>query len=551
MAYILDKMFVPEPAGGVTSYSAPWSDYLNPAAKGKWLGYADLIQALDQNILYNPTAQAGFWTNVYYGLMAQLGNWEFNVKKVDESVEVSPMYKGFYEMVMNEKQNIEIKVKKVIDDIISHTSELELLEHDIRRYKEFYDYFDFAAEESKRKPDEHSLKAVFIDMVDYHSGEGTPGRLSMSFMQQNNIFPTIIQDFYQMNSEADLESSDRLKNLSKVEKDMLKTKARAYAEWKKLFGREVKSRYERLKQLSDSKKAMIEKSKEWIKPYIARHKLLKEGMSEESGRGDRMTSEWQLNVQPTSSTTITVWAWKEFPMQEFFKTPGELMVKEMKKEASFIEKDPKTRIYSLKDKWTMENLILNPELGLKNKYPFINEKWVQKKVHEVMFNDDWFRARKRILSRVYYYYAFLEIKFEIWTTRTATGQEVEDTNIYIRSYWMSRNVLLTKLLELKAKQESFEMEIEDMLGIESKRIPEEKEKPEEKKNPLSQMFSMIGKGLEFFGIKNFRFSRMLAGYGPPPYESSFKYRISKFYLVALGRFYFGPVSRYVRNAIMK
>ena len=58
-------------------------------------------------------------------------------------------------------------------------------------------------------------------------------------------------------------------------------------------------------------------------------------------------------------------------------------------------------------------------------------------------------------------------------------------------------------------------------------------------------------GFEIFGIKDFRFSRILAGYGPPPYESSFKYRISKFYLVALGRFYFGPVSRYVRNAIMK
>lgn len=558
MVYLLGQMYVQEPAGGIISDDAPWVPLMNPARAAKnggWIGYANLVQALDQNIIYNLTAPPGSWTSLYYGLMGQLGNWEFNVKKVDESVEVSPMYKGFYEMVMNEKQNIEIKVKKVIDDIISHTSELELILHDIRRYKEFYDYFDYSNSEEKRKPDEHSLKAVFIDMVDYHSGEGTPGRLSMSFMQQNNIFPTIIQDFYQMNSIDDIKTNPRLSGLANVEKDMLKTKYKAYTDWKSLFGNEVRKRYERLKQLADSKEAMINKSREWIKPYIARHKLLKEGMSDESARTDRLLSEFNLNVQPTSATSITVWAWKEFPIQEFFKTPGELMSPTLKEEARFIEKSDGGKFkgkYILKDRWTMDNLIMDKKLGLKERYDFINEDWVQEKVNDIMFNDDWFRARKRIANKTYYYYAFMEIRFDIWTTRTSTGVEIEDTNVSIRSFWMSRNVLLTKLLELKAMQKTFEDDIKKMLG---ETVPSMGEKPDEKKakksSGLADIFKPVQDFLKFFGIENFRFSRILSGYGPPPYETSFKNRISKFYLVALGRFYFGPISKYVRAGMMK
>ena len=609
MPYVLDPLYVQDPGGGIISENAHWFKYMNPVKPSKWSGKACMVQALDQNIILNLTAPVGTWTGIYYSLMGQLGNWEYNVRKVDESIEVSPLYKGFYEMVMNEKQNIEIKVKKVIDDIITHSSDLELLKHDFRRYKEFYDYFNF--DNTREKPDEHSLKAVFIDMVDYHSGEGTPGRLSMVALQINNIFPTIIQDFYQLNSLEDLKSSPRLNKLAEVEKDMLRTKWNAYDQWKQEFGRVVRERYEKLKQLIESKKTMIEKSKEWIKPYIARYNLLKEGMSDAGGRADRLSSEFLPSVQPTSTSSITVWAWKEFPAPEFYKAPGEVYATK-KDITDFIQVSGDRA--KLADKWTMKNLILSTETGLRAKYNFVDEQWANDKLTELYFRDDLIKARKRV-NKTYLYYALIEIRFDIWTTRSATGMEIEDINIVLRGYWMSRNVLLTKLLELKAKQEEFENDIDSMLGVDvgekyaergaerefskiakkagfddpkavQKMIKTIREEfvtvrncldvcakdpkiidsalakkldkkviaamksghpPAGHKSPLSgigEIYSGAKKFLEFFDI-----SFILTRGGP--YESSFKNRISKFYLTNLGKVYFGPTVKFVRGQMMK
>lgn len=618
MPYILDPLYVQDPGGGIISDNAAWFRYMNPVKPPIWAGRACLVQALDQNIILNLTAPVGTWTGIYYGLMSQLGNWEYNVRKIDESIEVSPLYKGFYELVMNEKQNIEIKIKKVIDDVITHSSDLELLKHDFRRYKEFYDYFDF--EKKKGRPDEHSLKAVFIDMVDYHSGEGTPGRLSMVALQMNNIFPTIIQDFYQMKSSEDTETNPRLNKLANVEKDMLKTKWNAYVQWKEEFGSVVRERYEKLKQLIESKTTMIEKSREWIKPYIARYNLLKEGMSNPLVRAHALVSEFQPAIQPTSFSSITLWAWKEFPAPEFYKVPGEFFSTN-KDVVNYIKVDGDRAV--LADKWTRQNLLLSTETGLRAKYPFVDDEWIDEKLTELYFRDDLLKARKRV-NKTYLYYAFLEIRFDVGTARSATGVEIEDINITLRGYWMSRNVLLTKLLELKAKQEEFENEIDAMLGesqlnnyrerfgkrefkkiakkagftdekvvnIMIKSIKDEfgsvcnfidvckrdmkivddalgnkidrkvmdsikshfREKPSSPSglSKISEDFSRsigsisraVTKFLGFFDI-TFNFYRR------GPYETSFKNRISKFYLTNLGKVYFGPTVKFVRAQIMK
>jgi len=604
MPYILDPLYIPEPGGGIISSDVPWSRYLNPAANGKWVGHADLVQCLDQAITLDITAPVGTWQKLYYPLVAQLGNWEFNVRKVDEWIEISPTHKGYYDLVMGEKEKLEVKIKTVIDDIIKHVSDLELLEHDFRRYKEFNDYF--------KTNDEHSIKAVFVDLVDFHSGEsagGGAGRLSMSFMQQNNIFPTIIQDFYEMTSEEDLEKKDRLKNLPRVEKDMLKTKWRAYQEWKKLFGAEVEKRFKNLGELIESKKKMIEQSRNWIKPYIARHKMLKEGMEEKKERETRPFKYWYPSTEATGETVITLWAWKEFEPPEFYKVPGELMALK----PGFKLYDEKTK--KMCDRWTMEHLIMDDRVGLKEKYPWITEEWVHEKTEEIMEKDDLFRARKRV-KRPYLYYSFMEIIFDKWLSRSPTGSEKEDTMITVRSYWMSQNVLLVKLLELKAREEEFEDYVNSLLGIKKeiakegfigkkemeieilkkekdiKRMEldfqEKKKKLKEIKDPIEKKKAEIDlkereialkkskKELEnlkkrvasmrveeagtvrniantigsvwekfndFFG---FRFKIFKAG----PYETDFSYRITKFHLKNIGKFYYGPVVNFLRKKIM-
>lgn len=566
MPYILDPLFVPRPGGGIVGRT-PWDRYINPwpGARAKWLGKALLIQPLDQYVILNPTMPLGSFQNLYHSTIGFLTNSEFLVKKVDEWIEVSPAHKAYYDLIFGEKEKIEIKIKTVLDDMIKHISDLELLEHDLRRYREFLDYFE--------KNDEHSLKAIFIDQVDFHVGEGTPGRLSMSFMQQQNIFPTIIQDFYEMESEDDLEKKERLKNLPRVEKDMLLTKWRAYQEWKSLFGSEVKKRYERLKELIDSKRAMIEQTREWIKPYIARHKLLEEGLSRTSVRREATSSLWHVVGDQTSEEVITLWAWKQFEAEEFFKTPGEILA------LKNVRPD---------DEWTREHLIFHEELGLKQRYPWITEKWVENAIKEIMEKDDLMITRRRV-ERRYLYYSFLEIIFDKKTLRTPQGKEIEDIDIIVRCYLMSQNVLLVKLLELKAKEEEFERYINRLLGLESKaeieRLKKELAgmKKEDKIRYLSRNFSnlseqeikakleAIGEKVsieevkkhiikkrkkffepivkawerfsDFFGL-DFRFMKR------GPYEKDFESRITKFYLVGIGRYAYGPLVGFLKSKIM-
>ncbi len=565
MPYILDPLFVAQPGGGIVGRT-PWDRYINPwpGAKAKWLGKALLIQPLDQYVTLNPTMPIGSFTGLYLSTISYLTNMEFIVRKVDEWIEISPTHKAYYDMVLGEKEKIEIKIKTVIDDMIRHISDLELIEHDLRRYKEFLDYIE--------KKDEHSLKAIFIDQVDFYAGEGAPGRLSMSFMQQNNIFPTIIQDFFEMKSEEDLEKNERLKKLPKVEKDMLKTKWRSYQEWKSLFGNEVKNRYSRLKELVESKKKMIEEAREFIKPYIARHKLLEEGLSREGIRKSYISDIFHTVGEQTSREVIKLWAWKQFEPEEFFKAPGEILA------LKNVRPD---------DEWTKKHLIFHQELGLKQKYPWITEKWVENAIKEIMEKDDLMLTRRRV-PRTYLYYSFLELEFEKNTMRLPTGSEFEDIIITVRCYLMSQNVLLVKLLELKAKEEEFENYIDEILGLGEKRKIEKlkkelskmktKEKilylkrnfPKASDEEIKSKLNAIGENVpleeikkykirtyesinklkkawerfsDFFGL-DFRFFKF------GPYEKDFENRITKFYLVGTGRTAYGPLVAFLKRKIM-
>ncbi len=573
MGYILDPLYVAEPGGGVIG-RVPWNKYLNPAVNGKWVGKAVMINPLNQNITLETIGPLGTWTDLYWGVVGQLIDMEFNFRKVDEYIEVSPIHKAFYDLVSSQKQALEAKVKNAIEEIIKQIGDLELLEHDLRRYREFLDYI--------KNNDEHSLKAIFIDQVDYYTGEGAPGRLSMVFLQQQNIFPTIIQDFYEMESEDDLKKG-RLSRLPKVERDVLQTKWRAYQEWKKLFGKEVEERFKRISQLYESKKKLIESMRSGIKPYIARLRILKQGLESSKMRTERLTSPFHPGVEATSETRIVLWAWKELAPPDMYKAPGEyLALKDIKPD----------------DPWTRKHLIFHEELGLKAKYKWITREWVDEKIKEIMKIDDWFKAKKRTQKR-YLYYVLLELDFDRWTSRSATGSEIEDVTINVRSYWMSQNVLLVKLLELKAKEQEFEWYIDELLGLKPRK--EEKSRRErmeeirndierkkenikklegeikslndpreikKKKDEIKKLRSEIAKlNEEYKKLKEEEVSRWeiwiekvkdffsnlginikLMGRGP--YEYRFRKRVTKFYLIPTGRYYWGPITKWIRKRML-
>src|SRR3989344_4429927 len=259
----------------------------------KWLGHALFAMPLEVHTRLNFTGQLGSIMGIYYSLVFQLGKWEFNVKKSDEWIEVSPVHAQYYQLTIKKKEELEGRIKQGLVQVSQAVADTELLMHDKRRYLEFLHYMGYRSfketgkekesalpdelnldedeKKVKARADNHSLKAVFIDQVDMHTGEGISMRSIVS------RWPTLITDFMRM--EDDWMDPDKVKNnlnVSKAEAIVLITKNKLYNEWKSLFGPEIKSRYMRINELVQAREASVEQYKEWLKPYIARHRLIEE-----------------------------------------------------------------------------------------------------------------------------------------------------------------------------------------------------------------------------------------------------------------------------------
>ena len=126
------------------------------------------------------TAPPGVASGVYYGMVFQLGKWEFKVHKADEAIEVSPVHAQYYQLTLKQKEDLEAKIKSGLGQAAQAIGDFELLKHDERKYQEFLNYHE--------SRDEHSLRAVFIDQVDVHNGD-------TGLRQIVQRWPTIIADF--------------------------------------------------------------------------------------------------------------------------------------------------------------------------------------------------------------------------------------------------------------------------------------------------------------------------------------------------------------------
>ncbi len=529
--------------------------------KKDWQGHAECAKPENQDRLINFTGPLGSTSGIFYSLMFQLRKWMYIVQKANEWIEISPVHQQYYQLTHKQKQEIEAHIKASLGSVAQAVSDLELLEHDLRRYREFLDYFnyDYNKEtgdvfeikepdkkkekeewEKEKKSGEHSLKALFMDQVDYHvgsTGQG-PGRMSMSFMQQQNIMPTIVQDFFEMNSTDDLDKAPRLKSLPVVEKNMLRTKWNAYHEWKKLFGSEIMRRFKNIFRLVKSREASVESYREWLKPYIVRHKLLEEGFSSDSvapygGRRGMTTSFIHSSGQAIASDGIVIWAWREYASPELFRTPGELIAK-----AQLEGVVPW-------DKWTKDNLIFNKEQGLVVKHNWIDDEWVNKKI-EYIQNTDWLNPNRP-------YYSFFEIRYLRTNIRFATGTEIEDAMYFVNHILMSQNVLFVKLLELLAKQEEMERYVNSLLGLpETGEITSEaaiakaKEPAKAAKSEKPPLFGSVQKSASDF-LKYFEIPFEFAKRGP--YERDFDHRITKTYMKPMGAERYMPVIGFIKEKI--
>ncbi|MDI6806567.1 MAG: hypothetical protein QMD14_01980 [Candidatus Aenigmarchaeota archaeon] len=276
-------------------------------------------------------ARTGTATLGYYKTIAMFGRLGFEAIKIEESIAVSPVFREYYELTVRQKDHMEAELKTHLASIATAISDLELVKHDLRRYREFMDYYAMIDEGEKLikkgKVEEgkelilkgqQSLKAVFIDLVDVHTGEGIAIKLIAP------RWPTIIADFMRLEDEDVL--PEKIKEKYKVpeaEAIILATKNKIYLEWRdRLFKVTVEERFGRLVELVEMRKKSIEEYKDMVRPLVRRYKMLTDALEKPPGKLiERWT--WRPDAQRVSLDSVRIWAWKPFAPTEKYRVTVE------------------------------------------------------------------------------------------------------------------------------------------------------------------------------------------------------------------------------------
>ncbi len=501
----------------------------------KWLGHMVVAPPFEAHTALDFVGPPGSVSGLYYSLFFQLGKWEYYVQKADEWIEVSPVHAQYYQLTHKQKEDLEGRIKTGLQSVSQAVADLELILHDKRKYEEFLRYMGYRTpketpgehnekekdEEKKHKHpdgedalcleadnddkarkarekrvDNHSLKAVFVDQVDVHTGDGISMRSIIS------RWPTLILDFMRLDDEdMDISKVASKLDISRAEAVVLITKNKLYQEWKRLFLGNIKDRYERISQLSRGRQKSVDAYRDWLKPVIARHKLIDEGLATPGGRSSYRTAFVSAGGHAVSTSHLDIWVWKDFTSPEFFKGGSEDI-------ARLTQGKLENWRLSPYDKWTKNNLIFHKKHGLVADHKWITDAWVRQKLKE-MYDRRW-------LTRHKLYYSFFIISLDKTNMRTSTGDEFEDGYFDVNMIVMSQNAMFAKLLELEAKKEEFEDYVNNLLGL-----------PTPKKgqafNPSQK--DRLGPAKNFFDWFSLNFQFFKRG----PYEHDFDERLTKYY----------------------
>ena len=479
------------------------------------------------------TGLRGTGANIYNSLIFQVPKWGYYNRKVDEFIEVTPTYMDYYNITIAQKNKIEASIKQGLTSASQAVADYELLKHDLRRYNEVLSYF---LQASKTK-DEHVLRSLFVDRVDAHTGEG------YSMITMARRWPTIITDFIRMKSDhLDREIIKKELDVTDAEATVLLTKNQLYREWKQFFLPTIKDRVARLEVLAESRKKSIDEYREWLKPYVARFKMIKE-KSQLRPAGDFSNPFMTPGFgQSQALTGVRLWMWRPFSVPQKFH--AEVMREETKKGGSIVKK--------------RRGFMVDPyDSIVKDWVPKIEERYgvtitpeeidsVLKKAQAIPF-----AGAPPALDPKYLYYVFLDAKIFLSLIRTPPPEGLESDNLMflpLRTWVMSHNIVLLHLIEIYAREKAFEKSINTLIG--SKEAEEEwMERIEKEFNPTQaevQRFASLKSGLSRTKkvtkppLEKFFYLFFKRG----PYEPVFAERVTKMYLRGSGA-YFGQVTDYL------
>jgi len=422
---------------------------------------AVVIQNIQPYVL-DFTTFLGKGSGTLYSLVFKYGKF-FKVFKIKESLYISPTYNPYYQITIKQKEEIENNIKAQLAQIASAISDTELIAHDYRKYKQFFDIIkkiEELEEKLKKEKDEKIkeeikkqeslLRSIFIDQVDIHTGDFSIVNLART------RWPTLISDFLQLeNEEVAEEVLKKLKNITTAEAILLAKKNKLYLEWKKMFFEAVKERFERIKNLLEMRKFSIESYKEMVRP------LIKKWLSYQESIPSKITPWAKPASMAQAVESTTFWMIKPIPFSQYeaeeiyyenkLKNLKELGIKDEEiLEKLGVEKNKINEIISKRlpvepsiDRITLIGLLVlnehfNLDLNLKDLIEIRN------------FLID--KTRVRVGEEVWKlspYYAFFEISLDRTIFKMPDGTELEDVWLQISPYLISQNIAILILIQEK------------------------------------------------------------------------------------------------------
>jgi hypothetical protein len=437
------------------------------------------------------TTPMGQVSGVTTSLLFQFRKWGYVRYKVDESIWVSPVLKPYYDLVVSQREQLQASIKAGLTSISQAISDFELVWHDLRKYKEFLDHFEKLEKGRKlmkEKKEERifneansTLKSIFIDQVDVHTGETVALKLIAP------RWPTVIVDFMRLKDE-DIDPkkiADDYK-ISEAEGVVLATKNKLYLEWRdKTFFPAVKERYQTLKGLVEARKKSIEEYKNMLKPTIARYKMIVDALEKPEVRKGILISTAMPYAQALSGDSVTIWAWKPFAPSEKYKITRESLDLIPALEVGFNGKEVEElkRAEELKkagkinERGEVYCLPVEPSIDRIVRY-YKTE--VEKTYGVTLTTVDLFNARHMLVEQYRYalsglsgvepwvwspYFVFINVPLSRTVVRTPAGVELEDLEIeHLHSALYTQNFIIVRCLELIAKEKQMENYISTLLG---------------------------------------------------------------------------------------
>jgi hypothetical protein len=538
------------------------------------------IQPKDCDIYLDFDCSLGKGSGVLLSLIFQLPKWGFDRVKIDETIVVTPVFQQYYQLTIKQKEELEAIIKSSLASIATALSDLEMLRHDLRKYKEFMDYFKMI-EVGKKKGDEklrlqgeQALKAIFIDQVDAHTDLPNQPIALRSIVAR---WPTIISDFMKLSDEdVDPQKIKEKYKVSEAEGVVLATKNKLYKEWRdELFKKAVEERFKSLIALVEARRKSYEEYKEMLKPTLRRYKSIVDGLNTGLASDLERAAFWRPGSQAMSLDTATIWAWKPFAAPEKYKSVRETPLDEIPAEKAGFKPE---EIELLKKEGFLKGDGKVKALPMEPSIDDVVRKMVEKieKGYKVKITaKEIFKARQKLVDRFEKsvtgvtdyeswifspYFMFFEIPVIRAVIRLPNGTEIEDLMFNRLKVWLStQNIIIARLIELEAKDKQLDNFVSQMLGEAGVSLKkkegdieeilsidelvkeytiklEEEEKKEEKKakieNPFKGVVEAISKFFEFFGLE-LKFFKAKVPY-ETPYEFAFKDRITKYYMREAG-----------------